>query len=330
VFEECIIRGRRLAPARFSAPLAGYTHSAFRRLVADFGGCGAFWTEMLAARQILKEDFARSPWLRRRAGEGFVVFQLMTHAEDPLDRILGRMAEHGVEAVDLNLACDALAARVWSSGSALFENLPALQKVATAARRHWPGLLTAKIRLGSRRPDWAPRLAERLRLLEEAGLDALVVHPRFFEDKFRRRARHEVLPWLRTLTRLPLIANGDLTGPEQARSLAAQLEPACAIMIGRMAVARPWIFAAWERDLAPDYARVWERMLDYIAEDFGPTVALRRAQMFAKYYAANFAFGHAFRAQIARAATFAEIRRVGAEFFARRPATVSLPALAGL
>ena len=70
MFDECVIRGRRFAPARFCAPLVGYTHSAFRRLVAELGGCGAVWTEMLAARQILSENFRTSPWLRRRARLG--------------------------------------------------------------------------------------------------------------------------------------------------------------------------------------------------------------------------------------------------------------------
>lgn len=330
VFDECVIRNRRFAPGRFCAPLAGYTHSAFRRLVAGFGGCGAFWTEMLAARQTLNENFAKSPWLRRRPEEGQVIFQLMTHADDPLDRVLGRMADQGVEAIDLNLACDALSVRVWSAGSALFENLPALRKVATEARRHWPGLLTAKIRLGSRRPDWENRFAERIRLLEESGLDALVVHPRFFEDKFRRRARHELLGWVSSLTRLPLIANGDLVSPEQVGSLAVQLEPACAIMIGRMAVAQPWLFAAWNAPVSVNLEETWQKMFVFIAEDFGPAVALRRIQMFTKYFAANFQFGHQFYTDLANAPSLAELQRRAIEFFSRSPTTLRQPSVAGL
>ena len=151
MFEECVIRGTRFCPARFCAPMAGYTHSAFRRLLAEFGGCGAVWTEMLAARQILEEDFGESPWLRRRPAEGPLVFQLMVRAGDPLERIMNRLGEQGVRAIDLNLACDALSIRACEAGSALFENLGALQSVLHQARRHWPGLLTAKIRLGSQR-----------------------------------------------------------------------------------------------------------------------------------------------------------------------------------
>src|SRR5512142_2274068 len=106
MFEACVIRGRRFVPARFCAPLAGYTHSAFRRLLAELGGCGAVWTEMLAARRLLSEDFRSSPWVRRRPEETCLVYQLMVGDGDPLDRILGRLHENGAEAVDLNLACD--------------------------------------------------------------------------------------------------------------------------------------------------------------------------------------------------------------------------------
>jgi len=188
--------------------MAGYTHSAFRRLLGEWGGCGAIWTEMLAARQLLAEDFQASPWVKRPRDDGLTVFQLMVRAGDPLDRVLDRLGEEGVEAVDLNLACDAFSIRTCEAGSSLFEDLAALGRVAEQARRCWPGILTAKVRLGSRRPNWQAAFEEHIRRLEDTGFDALIVHPRFFEDKFRRRAQLELLPWVATLTRLPLIANG--------------------------------------------------------------------------------------------------------------------------
>ena len=328
MFEECIIRGRRFAPARFSAPLAGYTHSAFRRLLADLGGCGAVWTEMLAARQILSEDFVRSPWLRRRPHETNLVFQLMARAGDPLDRILDKLGHHGVEAVDINLACDAFAIRHCAAGSALFEDFEALRRVAGEARRHWPGILTAKIRLGSRRPGWQERFTERLKFLEETGLDAVTLHPRFFEDKFRRRAQLDLIPWAASLTRLPLIANGDLGGGAQIQALAPQLRPAGAVMIGRLAIVRPWIFAAWDQAMPVDHAAIWHRMCRYIAEDFAPATALRRIQMFTKYYAANFRFGHAFHVAISNASTWDAVQERAGEFFAGAPAVLEQPSLA--
>jgi tRNA-dihydrouridine synthase B len=330
VFEECRIREIRFAPARFCAPLAGYTHSAFRRLLADFGGCGAVWTEMLAARQILKEDFAASPWLRRRPEEGPLIFQLMVRVGDPLERILGRLGEHGVGAVDLNLACDAFSIRACEAGSALFENLASLRSVLEEARRHWPGLLTAKVRLGSRRPDWEPRFVERVRLVEEAGLDAVILHPRFFEEKFRRRARHELMGWAASVTRLPVIANGDFSGRASVEAQAPHLGPACAVMIGRMALVQPWLFAAWDQPLEVDRAGVWRSMQRYIAEDFPPPIALRRLQMFTKYFAANYSFGHRLRVETANAASLEELHERAEAFFARNPAILAQPSVAGL
>ena len=372
MFEACVIRGRRFTPAHFCAPLAGYTHSAFRRLLAELGGCGAVWTEMLAARQILSEDFVRSPWLRRRPHEANLVYQLMVRAGDPLDRILDKLGGHGVEAVDLNLACDAFSIRYCEAGSALFENFDALRSVVTEARRHWPSLLSAKIRLGTRRPGWEERLAERVKFLEEAGLDALILHPRFYEDKFKRRAQLQLIPWVASLTRLPLIANGDLASAAQVESLAAQLAPAGAIMIGRMAIVRPWIFATWDRTSATNLGNpytpfgtsigseipsgafkvalsnadtpehheiltpgcpmnlgaIWDKMFQYISEDFAPATALRRIQMFTKYFAANFRFGHAFHGTISNASTLEEARCRAQDFFSRSPEVLASPSMA--
>jgi len=310
--------------------MAGYTHSAFRRLVADFGGCGAVWTEMLAARQILSENFKTSPWLRRRSQESCVVYQLMVNSGDPLERVLDRLGEAGADALDLNLACHAKSIRSCSAGSALFENLDSLREVLLKVRKLWPHVLTAKIRLGYQRPDWQPRFVERLRLLEETGVDAVILHARFFEEKFKRRARHELLPWAASLTRLPLIANGDLSGPAMLESRVSDFQSVSAVMLGRMAVARPWVFAIWDRTILVDPAAVWRLMYQYVSEDFPPVMALRRLQMFTKYFAANFKFGHQFKVDLAQAPSMEEIQRRTESFFSRDPVIVTHPNVAGL
>ena len=330
MFDECVIRGRRFAPARFCAPLVGYTHSAFRRLVAELGGCGAVWTEMLAARQILSENFRTSPWLRRRSEEGCVIYQLMLGPGDPLERIVDRLGEAGAEALDLNLACGSRSARACSAGSALFEDLDSLRAVFRQVRRLWPHVLTAKIRLGRERPEWRLRFAERLRVLEEAGADAVVLHPRFFEERFKRRARHELFPWAASLTRLPLIANGDLSGPDTPQAQTEHFASVSAVMLGRMAVVQPWIFAHWDQPGSVDLAAIWGRMCHHLTEDFAPALALRRLQMFTRYFAANFKFGHQFNVDLARATSLEDIQRRAASFFSRAPATVAQPTLAGL
>ena len=179
-------------------------------------------------------------------------------------------------------------------------------------------------------PEWRPRFVTRVRVLEEAGVDAVILHPRFFEEKFKRRARHELFPWAASLTGLPLIANGDLSGPEMLQARADHFQSVSAVMLGRMAVARPWIFSMWDRPVRVDMAAIWERMCHHVTEDFPPSIALRRLQMFTKYFAANFQFGHQFKVDLARSASLQEMGRRAEAFLSRVPATVAQPTVAGL
>lgn len=319
MFEFCEIGGRRFEPARFSAPLAGYTHSAFRRLVAEFGGCGALWTEMLSARQLINEDFSKSPWLKRSPSEKFTVYQLMVRADDPIEKALNRLKDHGVEAIDLNLACDAPHIRSLQAGSVLFGDFEGLKKIVSETRKHWRGLLFVKIRLGDRKEDWRERLRERLIMFEDCGVNAIVVHPRFFEDKFKRSARHDVLPWIASIVKIPLIASGDITCRADVEKLADKLSCASGIMLGRIAIIKPWIFAEWDKPISIDYGAVWNKMLSYILEDFEPEIAISRIKMFTKYYSANFAFGKNFYIKVYNARSIDEIKQIADEFFSANP-----------
>ncbi|OQW96406.1 MAG: hypothetical protein BWK77_04845 [Verrucomicrobia bacterium A1] len=330
MFSKTTIRGIQFEPARFLAPLAGITHSAFRRLVAEFGGCGALWTEMLSARQILREDRHASPWLRRRPVEKRVIYQLMIRDTDALEPIIGRLSEIGPDGLDINLACHAPAIRQLDAGSRLYMDREALAPVLREVRRCWPGLLTVKIRLGHEADGWQTTFAERMKLFEDSGVDAVVLHPRFFEDKFKRRARHELLAWVASLSRLPLIASGDITGEASVRERAAQLQPAGAVMVGRMAAAQPWVFAAWDRPLSVNHAEVWRRLLDYTCEDFPPEKAIGRIKVFTKYYARNFKFGHDFATSVQNAPDLAALRGRADAFFARSPVVDPEPTLSGI
>jgi tRNA-dihydrouridine synthase len=132
------------------------------------------------------------------------------------------------------------------------------------------------------------------------------------------------------LTRLPLIANGDLSGPDMLAERADHFQSVSAVMLGRMTVARPWVFSVWDRPLSVDLANMWDRMCHYVAEDFPPAMALRRLQMFTKYFATNFQFGHQFNLNLAGSGSLQEMRRRAGAFFSRVPVTVAQPTVAGL
>ena len=330
MFSEVVIRGIPFRPALFLAPLAGLTHCSLRRLVAEFGGCGGFYTEMLSARQILHEDLRQSPYLRRSPGESRLFYQLMVRENDPLEQIVGRLGDIGPDGIDINLACHAPAIRQLDAGSRLFQNLPVLEGVLRTIRRCWPGILTVKIRLGSEAPGAEERFVERMKLFEDCGVDAIALHPRFFEDKFKRRARYERFAWAASLTRLPLIANGDILGPATLRRHAQDFLAMRGLMIGRMAVAQPWFFAAWGGPVTVDHADVWRRLHAYICADFPPDKALGRIKLFSKYYARNFKFGHQLFVTTQNATSPEDALERANAFFAGAPCIDPSPSMMGL
>jgi tRNA-dihydrouridine synthase len=323
--------GRLTLPSRLvCAPLAEVTHSAFRRLVAELGGCGLQFTEMLSGRALLSEDLHNSPYVKRRPVERVVFYQLMLRPGDPIERIVGRLADIAPDGIDVNLACDAPAIRLLGAGSALFDDARALAGVLHELRRCWAGPLTVKTRLGHATPDSEDRFAKRLRLIEDAGVDAIVLHARFFEDKRRRPARHERFAWATSRTRLPIIGNGDIAGTRTLDARPGEFAALAGTMVGRLAIAQPWVFAAWERPLEVDPGAVWLRLHDYIAEDFEPAVAVKRMRLFTKYFARNFHFGHGFHAAVCKAPTMVAARAVARCFFDTQPARHAEASVLGL
>ncbi|MCX6996525.1 MAG: tRNA-dihydrouridine synthase family protein [Kiritimatiellaeota bacterium] len=311
--------------------MAGITHSAFRRLLADFGGYGALFTEMLSAKMILQEDLSRSPWLKRRPQEGRVIYQLLVVDTDRLPAILERLAALAPDGLDLNGACPAPTIKQQRGGADLFEDADRLRDIVRVLRRHFAGPLTVKIRLGRQTPRWRARLGERLRLLADEGVDALTIHPRFAEDKLKRSARHGLYAELAAEARLPIIANGDIMGPDYVREHAASLASAAGLMIGRLAAMQPWIFAQWRQPtmvVQPD--AVWRRLYDYIVEDFAAPQALARVKIFTAYFARNFLFGHTLFKTVQVAPDLAAARTRADAFFATAPARCRSPSLEGI
>lgn len=311
--------------------MAGITHSAFRRLVSDFGGYGALFTEMLSVKALRNETFANSPYVRRRPQEGRVIYQILLSDSEGMETIMERLRSYEPAGVDINLACSAPDIRSSRAGSALFEDEERMQRVLEGARRGFDGPLTAKIRLGHDTPDWQSAFARRLAVIRDCGADAVILHPRFIGQKLRRHARHELLAWASAEARLPLIVSGDLTRAEDVHARQDSFSHAAGLMIGRMAAAQPWIFAHWrgERPVI-DPCAIWLRFFDYVTEDFALDKQLTRIKMFTEYYARNFLFGHTLFAQIQSSGNMDEARHRAAAFFAAAPSMVAQPSVTGI
>ena len=326
------IRGITYDPPLFCAPMAGITHSAFRRLVASFGGCGGLYTEMLSARMVIHESPVTSPWLKRRPSDGPVIYQYMAVDTHGLEQAVDRILPVCQAGIDLNLACPAATVQAQGGGSDLFDDPVRLRAIIRVIRPRFDGPLLVKIRLGRPTPDWRAVLQDRLRLFEDEGIDAFTLHPRFAEESLSHFApRHALYAELAGDTRLPIIANGDIRGPEYVRERQAHFAASAGLMIGRMAAARPWVFAQWRQPgLAVDLKEVWERFCDYIEEDFPPRQALIKLKVFTPYFAQNFVFGHTLFTAVQRSRDWPTARQSASDFLSRPAPLVQDICLRGL
>jgi tRNA-dihydrouridine synthase len=311
--------------------MAGITHSAFRRLLADFGGYGALTTEMLSAPALLRENLDASPFTKRRSAEGPVFYQLGLIDLENIGPALERLATINPFAIDINMGCPAPEIKKRGGGSELFEDLDRMRRVLAAVRSAWTGPLTVKCRLGRNTPGWQQRFTERMDAIREAGVDAIVVHPRFSDEKLTRTARHALFPWIAGQARLPLIGNGDLSSASAVRSLLD--DGSCAgCMIGRMAAVKPWFFREISDGGVPavDYREVWNRFYGYVLEDFPPEKAFGRLKQFTASFACNFFFGHELYRLAQGSTDGATLRKRVDAFLAASPALVAEPSVTGV
>lgn len=331
MFSSITIGRHTIAPALFLAPMAGITHAPFRRLLAEFGGYGALFTEMLSGTALLGERLDATPFTRRRPEEGRVLYQLRLSGREDIAAIIDRLATYEPFGIDLNLGCPAPEIRRKASGVALFRDLPRLDRVLGTIRERWGDLLTVKCRVGDEEASWQKEFADRLRLFEKHGIDCLFVHPRFSGEKLKRRARWHYFDWIADNTTIPVVANGDISGPQVLAANEKHFTKVKGVMIGRMAVVQPWLFRHWQGEAVEvDYCDVWQRFYRYVLEEFPPEKAIGRIKEFSIYYARNFLFGHSLFRAIQPSEDLDEIFSRATMFLESRPQVTVAPSVMGI
>jgi tRNA-dihydrouridine synthase B len=256
------------------------------------------------------------------------VYQVLVGDPAQAEPVVRRLLPLEPAGIDLNCACPAPLARLAGAGSTLFSDRERLARIVATVRDAFPGLLSVKIRLGDAGDGWEERLADRLRLFEDLGVDLVTLHPRFAHEKLRGRPRHELYDAVAAGTRLPILANGDLLDVRTVEAHPSRWTRVAGLMIGRMAAIRPWVFAAWGRPFDPPPAlEVWERFCAYVLEDYGPRRGFYRIKDWAPYYALNFLFSHTL-ATIGRGARdLDDLRTRARDFLASDPERVRNPGL---
>ena len=240
------IGAHALANAVFVAPMAGITDRPFRRLARRFGAALAV-SEMVSARPELRGS--RKTRLRLdHAGEPSPISVQIAGA-DPVQLAAAARANValGAEIIDINMGCPAKKVCNAYAGSALLADEALVARILEAVVMAVNVPVTLKIRTG---PSPERRNAVRIaRIAEAAGVQLLAVHGRTRACMFEGEAEYDTIAEVKAALRIPVIANGDVRTPEDARRV-LERTAADGIMIGRAAHGRPWLYGAVARYLA--------------------------------------------------------------------------------
>jgi tRNA-dihydrouridine synthase B len=223
-------------PATALAPLEGLTSPPIRDLIARRGGVGLVCTEFVRVYQRPRAAQLHAA-VRRPSGVALSV-QLMGNDVTYMAEATRLLAASGADVVDINLGCPTKRAVRGNVGAGLLRNHDLLRRVLEGMRNATTGLLSAKLRAGFERLDEAFALGA---LIEAAGVDYLVVHPRRRVDLYHGVADWRIVGELKRTLRIPVIGNGDTWYAADAVRLRAQ--SGCdGVMVGRPALRNPWIF----------------------------------------------------------------------------------------
>jgi len=294
------------------APMAGVTDRPFRQL-CKLMGAGMAVSEMVASNSLLWG----SEKTRRRANhEGEVdpiSVQIAGADPDMMADAARYNVDQGAQIIDVNMGCPAKKVCNVMAGSALLKDEPLVKRIVEAVIKAVKVPVTLKIRTGW---DRGNRNAVRVaRIAADAGVQALAVHGRTRACGFTGEAEYDTIAAVKSAVAIPVIANGDIGTPEKARRV-LDYTRADAIMIGRAAQGRPWIFREIEHYLGTgthlppprvgEIHRVLVGHLHDLYAFYGEHTGVRVARKHISWYTKGLAGSAAFRHAMNRLETCAE------------------------
>ena len=221
--------------------MAGVTDRPFRQLCKKLGA-GYAVSEMAASNPKLWDSVKTSRRLNHDGEIAPVSVQIAGADPAMMAEAAAFNANKGARIIDINMGCPVKKVCNVASGSALLRHEDLIARILDAVVEACAPLgvpVTLKTRTGWDRDS---RNALRVaRMAENAGIAALTLHGRTRADLYTGEAEYDTIRAVRAELKIPLIANGDIDSPEKARRV-LDYTGADAVMIGRAAQGRPWIF----------------------------------------------------------------------------------------
>ena len=291
----------------FVAPMAGVTDRPFRQLCRTFGA-GHAVSEMVTSRRYLWNSLKTSRRANHEGEPGPVAVQIAGTDAQMMAEAAAYNIDRGAQIIDINMGCPAKKVCNKWAGSALMQDEPlavAIAEAVVAACEPRGVPVTLKMRTG-----WSAshRNAVTLaRAFEQRGIRMLTVHGRTREQGYKGEAEYATIAAVKAAVRIPVVANGDIGTPEKARDVLAWTG-ADAVMVGRAAQGRPWIFreivhflATGTRLAPPLVAEVRRALVAHLQDHYalyGEFTGVRSARKHIGWYVRDFPEGEAFRAEM--------------------------------
>ena len=294
-----------LANNLFVAPMAGVTDRPFRQLCRRLGA-GHAVSEMISARPELRDSLKTSRRANHEGESAPITVQIA--GTDAL--LMAEAARHNIDRgamiIDINMGCPAKkVCNAWA-GSALMRDEPlALDIVEAVVRASAPHNVPVTLKM---RTGWCDSERNALRIAraaQDAGVAMVVVHGRTREQGYKGVAEYDTVAAVKALLRIPVVANGDIDSPQKAQQV-LQHTGCDALMIGRAAQGRPWIFREIAHFLrhgtlaaAPATREVRQWLLAHLQDHYalyGEHIGVRSARKHIGWAVRALPGGEAFRA----------------------------------
>ncbi|KPK39247.1 MAG: tRNA-dihydrouridine synthase B [Gammaproteobacteria bacterium SG8_47] len=303
------------------APMAGVTDRPFRQLCKHLGA-GMAVSEMVSSNSLL---WGSAKTKRRADHRGEIEPRSVQIAgADPamMADAARHNADNGAQIIDINMGCPAKKVCNVMAGSALLKDETLVAGILESVVGAVDVPVTLKIRTGW---DKSTRNAERVaRIAQESGIQCLAIHGRTRACAYTGEAEYDTIAAVKASVRIPVVANGDVATPEKAKYV-LDYTGADAVMIGRAAQGRPWIFReinhflrTGQRLPEPSAKEVRDILLGHLNNlyaFYGEYTGVRMARKHISWYSKGHAHGAAFRHAVNQVETVADQLDMVRHFF---------------
>ncbi len=304
------------------APMVGVTDSIFRRTILGLGGCGLVSSEMTNAASMSPRAIKHHHQLEFLPEERPITMQLSGNDPDLMANAAQMVEQLGADILDINCGCPSPKVTGGGHGSALLRDLPKMERVLRAIKAAVSIPVTLKFRSGW--DEQSLNYLETAKMAEAVGIAALALHPRTRAQAYTGSANWEHLAEVKRAVGIPVIGSGDV---RDAADALRRLDESGAdgVMIGRGAMANPWIFMQiaqlrrGEQPFEPSPADKRELLLRYFEMcrfELGDRLALNKLKQLVSHFIVGLPGSAALREAVHRSTQPDEARDHIERFFA--------------